>query len=816
MSSSQLPIANSASTAPPTEGFILTRHSRDVRERQRSGGNQGARTEIVMWLWSDQGPVRLVVPGQEPVFFLPDSHMAEAAELFKGAGVSGRFRRLPLHTFDGRAVVGCYFATLSAFHRAIELLLIRGLEHFEADIRLPERYLMERFITAGVRFTGRAVRKGGKPGYWEVNDGRCAPQPLTPRLSWVSLDVECAMDGALFSVGLYSEQDARVIMIGAAEENASRWLTQVEWVADENALFSALEGWFQRHDPDVVMGWNVVNFDFRLLLRRAELVQRRLRLGRGRELCFWRAARHDPQSGNVIIPGRMVLDGIDTLKSATWQFASYSLDAVASELLGRGKDIEDVANRGEKITELFHSDKEALARYNLEDCKLVWEIFEHCHLIPFAIQRASLTGLELDRVGGSVAAFTNLYLPRLHRGGYVAPNLPADGGLASPGGYVMDSKPGLYRHVLVLDFKSLYPSIIRTFCIDPMGLIEGLQQPDRAVPGFRGALFSRDRHFLPDLIATLWAARDAAKAAHDKALSQAIKIIMNSFYGVLGSGGCRFYDPRLASSITLRGHSIMQQTREWIETQGFEVIYGDTDSTFVHLGQEITAVQADEIGHGLATLINEQWAALISREFDLPSYLEIQYETHYRRFLMPTIRGLEKGSKKRYAGLVGTASEGGEQLVFKGLESVRTDWTALAKQFQTRLYELVFHDEDSCGYVRSMVDQTRTGQHDPLLVYRKRLRQKLEEYQKNVPPHVRAARLADEENLRRGLPQRYQHRGTIAYVMTVNGPEPLEYQRSAIDYEHYIEKQLRPIAEAILPFVGESFERICGQQLDLF
>ncbi|WP_265434045.1 DNA polymerase II [Aeromonas salmonicida] len=806
MIATQPTVMTTSPATAPLDGFILTRHGRDVR----------GRTEIVMWLWSEQGPVRLVVPGQEPVFFLPQSHMQEAAELFKGSGVSGRFRRLPMHTFDGRAVVACYFSTLSAFHRAIELLLIRGLEHFEADIRLPERFLMERFITAGVRFGGKTARKGGKHGYWEVNEARCAPQAVTPTLSWVSLDVECAMDGALFSVGLYSEQDARVIMIGSPEVGADEWSTTLEWVADENALLGALEQWFSQHDPDLVIGWNVVNFDFRLLLRRAELNKRRLRLGRGRELCFWRSSRNDPQTGNVIIPGRMVLDGIDTLKSATWQFASYSLDAVASELLGRGKDIEDVANRGEKITELFHSDKEALARYNLEDCRLVWEIFDYCHLIPFAIERASLTGLELDRVGGSVAAFTNLYLPRLHRGGYVAPNLPADGGLASPGGYVMDSKPGLYRHLLVLDFKSLYPSIIRTFCIDPMGLVEGLQHPDEAIPGFRGALFSRTRHFLPDLIATLWAARDRAKAASNKALSQAIKIIMNSFYGVLGSGGCRFYDPRLASSITLRGHSIMQQTREWIEAQGFEVIYGDTDSTFVHLARETSSQQADEIGHGLARMINDNWTALIKREFDLPSHLEIQYETHYRRFLMPTIRGLEKGSKKRYAGLVGKASEGTEQLVFKGLESVRTDWTMLAKQFQTRLYELVFHDEDPSGYVRTMVDETRAGLHDDLLIYRKRLRQKLEEYQKNVPPHVRAARLADEENLRRGQPQRYQHRGTISYLMTLNGPEPLEYRRSAIDYEHYIDKQIKPIADAILPFIGESFERICGQQLDLF
>ena len=791
----------------PTDGFILTRHSRDVRGR----GNGRDGTEIVFWLWSEQGPVRLVVADQEPLFFLPQAKMEEAVTLFKGAGVRGRFRRLPMHTFDGEAVVGCYFSTLSAYHRAIELLLIRGLAHFESDIRLPERYLMERFITAGMRFGGKTLKRGD---HWSVSEARCAPQAVTPTLSWVSLDVECAMDGALFSIGLYSEQDARVIMIGTAPDDAASWETQVEWVADEPALLGALESWFARHDPDLVLGWNVVNFDFRLLLRRAELHKRRLRLGRGRELAFWRASRGDPQTGSVILPGRMVLDGIDTLKSATWQFASYSLDAVASELLGRGKDIEDVANRGEKITELFHSDKEALARYNLEDCKLVWEIVEHCALIPFAIERANLTGLELDRVGGSVAAFTNLYLPRLHRGGYVAPNLPADGGLASPGGYVMDSKPGLYRQVLVLDFKSLYPSIIRTFCIDPMGLIEGLKAPDDAIPGYRGAFFSRDKHFLPDLIATLWAARDRAKAANNKALSQAIKIIMNSFYGVLGSGGCRFYDPRLASSITLRGHSIMQQTREWIEARGYSVIYGDTDSTFVHLPEEMSPAQADEIGRSLAQAINHNWTQLIRAEFDLPCHLEIEYETHYRRFLMPTIRGLEKGSKKRYAGLVGQGES--EHLVFKGLETVRTDWTMLAKQFQTRLYELVFHDEDPCDYVRTMVDETRSGRHDELLIYRKRLRQKLEEYQKNVPPHVRAARLADEENLRRGLPQRYQHRGAIAYLMTLSGPEPLEYRRSAIDYEHYIDKQLKPIADAILPFIGESFERICGQQLDLF
>src|SRR5690606_23914651 len=134
--------------------------------------------------------------------------------------------------------------------------------------------------------------------------------------------------------------------------------------------------------------------------------------------------------------------------------------------------------------------------------------------------------------------------------------------------------------VLVLDFKSLYPSIIRSFLIDPVGLVEGLadSNEEAAVDGFRGARFSRSRHALPAIVERVWQGREQAKADGNGPLSQALKIIMNSFYGVLGSKGCRFFDSRLASSITCRGHEIMQQTRALIESEGYTVIYGDTDS----------------------------------------------------------------------------------------------------------------------------------------------------------------------------------------------------------------------------------------------
>ncbi len=219
----------------------------------------------------------------------------------------------------------------------------------------------------------------------------------------------------------------------------------------------------------------------------------------------------------------------------------------------------------------------SLAEYNLEDAKLVYEIIEKLSLAQLAVRKSQLTGLALDRVGGSVAAFDFLYLPPLHRRGYVADtnSQPAALAQAAPGGLVLESTPGFYRNVAVFDFKSLYPSIIRTFRVDPLAanvilhdLVEDLQSGDSKVPnqiikGPAGLEFAEDFAILPSIIEELWQERDNAKQLKDSALSQAVKIIMNSFYGVLGTPGCRFYDPRLAGTITRIGHWILTFSREF-------------------------------------------------------------------------------------------------------------------------------------------------------------------------------------------------------------------------------------------------------------
>jgi DNA polymerase-2 len=447
----------------------------------------------------------------------------------------------------------------------------------------------------------------------------------------------------------------------------------------------------------------------------------------------------------------------------------------------------------------------------------VWDIFEKADLINFSIERARLTGLEMDRVGGSVAAFDNLYLPRLHRKGFIAPNIgDYRGELSAPGGYVMDSKPGLHNSVLLLDYKSLYPSIIRTFKVDPYARIAAKQAAaNDIVAGFDGASFSKSENILPEIIAGLWQARDQAKADKNNALSQAIKIIMNSFYGVLGTSGCRMHDSRLTSSITKRSHEIILKTVEIIEAEGYEVIYGDTDSVFVSLQQAADNQTAQSIGRKLVDIINAYWSHHLQQQYGIQSYLEMELETHFSQFFMPTVRGSDQGSKKRYAGLIDDG-QGNRTIHYKGLETVRTDWTELARLFQQNLYQLVFDGKEYREYVRQTVDELRAGNFDSALVYRKRLRKKLSEYIRNIPPHAQAAIKAEAMFKQNAKPSRYRNKSWIEYVITLSGAETLECQHSKLDYDHYIEKQLTPIADTILNAIGSSMEAVTGQQRNLF
>lgn len=708
-----------------------------------------------------------------------------------------------------------HFRQLGQLARALQPQQITLLE---ADIRPHDRYLMERFITAGV------LIEGGRTEGTTLFDCKLKPAPeFRPVLKVVSIDIETSQHEALYSIALDGLAERVVFMLGEPPpepptQNPAEALDfSLIYCPSRKAMLERLNAWFERHDPDIIIGWNVIQFDLRVLQKNADACGVALLLGREGRPIAWRTHPRKPGYLFAPTPGRVIIDGIDALKAAVWSFPSFSLENVSQALLGEGKAIGDAYDKMAEINRRYQEDKPALAVYNIRDCELVLRIFDKAKLLQFVMERASTTGLPMDHFGGSIAAFSHHYLPRMHRQGYVAPNVGEVAPKAVPGGYVLDSQPGFYDSVVVLDYKSLYPSIIRTFLVDPIGFAEGQSDlnPQQLVKGPGGTLFSRDKHCLPEIVTTLWRARDEAKRTKNEPLSQALKLLMNSFAGVLGATECRFFDPRVVSAVTLRGHEIVKLTQAFVDNRGYQVIYGDTDSIFIWLKRTHSNEAAHAVAAELVRDINTWWTRRLQEEQGLANFLEIEFDTHYKKFFMPTIRGSDVGSKKRYAGL-SVDSRGKEEMIYRGLEMARSDWTLLARQFQEGLLSRIFHDEPHQAFVIDYARSLLAGKKDALLIYRKRLRHRLDAYLVNVPPQVRAARTADEHNARLNRTKQYQNGGWIEYVMTQNGPEPLESRKSTIDYEHYLSKQLQPIADAILHPLGESFTALTSAQQGLF
>ena len=355
-----------------------------------------------------------------------------------------------------------------------------------------------------------------------------------------------------------------------------------------------------------------------------------------------------------------------------------------------------------------------------------------------------------------------------------------------------------------MDFKSLYPTVIQTFLIDPLSRfhrhIEPLSTPV-------GLTFSRTDHILPGKITELLERRSEAKKSKNTNLSQAVKILMNSFYGVMGSNGCRFYQEDLPDAITGSGQWILKTVIEFLESSGFNVLYGDTDSLFVKLP---TFDNYNEQAKKLVSDVNLFLSEKLKKEFSVESKLEIQYDKFFKTLILTSARGMDEGAKKRYAGLALKEENGKviEEMVLTGMEYVRSDWSLLARNFQYELIRRVFYGENVQEYIDETLKKLERKELDGQLVLSKRLSKPLEEYIKNIPPHARAAKiLYEKKGILKKRPQ---------YVMTHRGAVPIELPHEDIDYDYYLDRQLAPIADSILGLFGKSFEEMRGPQLSLF
>ena len=705
-------------------------------------------------------------------------------------------------TFDGSPVCRLEVEVPGDVPAVRDRLHAAGIDTFEADVRFAMRYLIERGIKAGCAIHGEA--SAGKAVTWVFDNPTLRPADVRIDPRMLAFDIETDAKGErLLAISIYGPDVDEVLIVDDSDREMPEKATRC---AGEFAALTAFCDRVRTCDPDVLTGWNIVDFDLTALARIAARVRHPFDLGRDAGPIRLRKPEGYFGSGQASIPGRLVLDGIDLLRSAFVRMDDYSLDAVARKVLREGKAVKgDVRDRIDEILHNYREDLPAFALYARTDSRLAYDIVRKLNLVPLAFARSRLTGMTPDRVAASIASFDFLYLSELEPLGIVAPSVRGDDArvyAAQQGGHVLEPVAGLHSNVWVFDFRSLYPSVIRTFNIDPLSYVE-TPAPDADLIETPGGAFRRDPAILPRLLDELFPRREAARRAGDDVASHAIKILMNSFYGVLGTPACRFFNPALANAITGAGREILLWSKRWFEAAGFVVLYGDTDSLFVQT-TTLDPEAASDQGRQLAATLNADLARHIVERWRVPSRLELKFEKLYLKLFLPHARHSTRGASKRYAGL--KYGDGLHQVEFIGMEVVRRDWTALAKEVQRELYRRLFIDQSVDDYLADVVKRLRGGELDDALVYRKNLRKDADEYTATTPPHVAAARKSTQ------APRRL-----ISYVMTIAGPEPLDEVQNPLDREHYVMKQVKPVAEPVLATLGLDFERVIGdvRQLDL-
>lgn len=695
-----------------------------------------------------------------------------------------------------------------------------GIETFEADVRFATRYLIERNIRGSCWIQGEPVH-GVEGVDCLFDDPVLVPTVIPFRPKVLSFDIETNPDGnSLLAISLFVKHPRlfvdEVVVVNVQDREAPQ---NTIMVADEaQAILWFIER-VREIDPDILTGWNVIDFDLNVLLKVAQRCGISLNLGRDRRGLRTRRAEGYFGSGQATIAGRVVLDGIDLVRGAFLRFDDYTLDTVAKAVLGKGKILDgDVRDRAFEILNNYRTDLPAFCEYARADARLVVEILDRLTLIDLAVERSRLTGMPVDRVAASIASFDFVYLAGLQERNVVAPSVRSgDSSVfsAQAGGHVLEPSVGMHENVWIFDYKSLYPSVMRTFNIDPLSFVQeqldgkdiSNESPSKnpevlgVIEVLDGIQFSREPAILPEILSYLFEKRQRAKHNRDDVASQAIKILMNSFYGVLGTPACRFHNPKIANAITSLGRHFLLWSKLWFEEAGYDVIYGDTDSVFVR-SRMSDPLEAESLGISIARDVNKKLNEYVREKWGVQSCLELELEKLYSKLFMPAARQSTAGARKRYAGVV----YGSDTTEFVGMEVVRRDWTELAKDVQRGLFDRLFAGNPVEDFLIESVKGVREGKLDRKLVYRKGVRKDLASYKRNTPPHVVAARKSSEATR------------VIAYMITVAGPEPLSDLRHEPDREHYVQAQIRAVSEPVLGALGLNFDRVIGddKQLGLF
>ena len=678
----------------------------------------------------------------------------------------------------------------------------------EADILFARRYLIDHEMEPFSLYEAEAEQVDYG---WKVDTFLCEKltkqDEITEKFKILSLDIETYnAEGRMpnperdpiIMIGLAGKQFKKVLT-WKQPENSPEWL---EVVADEKSMLQRLVTIMQEEQPDSIAGYFSDGFDLPYLIKRAE--KHNVALTLGLDATPLRKRKEDREIKITGISHFDVLNFIKKVQFVALKTPTYTLNAVAKELLGEGKkDVE--------ITALFKAwdTGEGLAdflEYNLQDAELTYRLAEK--VLDNVKAFAKLIGLPVyDVTRLSFSQLVEWYLLRLaHKFNQLAPNRPSYGELSERrqqryvGGYVYEPKPGIYKDIMIFDFLSLYPTIISTHNISP----DTLNVPScKQYNEIEDAKFCQEKPgFIATVIKKIIDERKPIKQKIKEATneevrgvlegrSQALKILANSMYGYFGFFGARWYSGDCAKAISAFSRKYIKQVIEQAKSTGFDILYSDTDSVFFSLRQKSK---------------EDAFAFLEKINSTLPGIMELEYESYHPAGLFVQTRD-GRGAKKRYAML----NEDGTIKV-RGFQTVRRNSAVISRETQKEILSKVLKHvkkEDIVQYIKDVIKALR--EHTlPVekVIITTQLQRSTEKYAA-VGPHVKVAERLKEQN------KEVAPGDIISYVVTTKGTKirdkarlPEETNQDEYDANYYIENQVVPATEQILELIGVRKEEL--------
>jgi len=684
-------------------------------------------------------------------------------------------------------------------------------------------------VAGGAAATGGAAANGKAPA--DASGG--TPPGASPVATALAeaVDDAAAVEGA----GKLDEEPGALHKVVFALKSCAPIVGATVLSFDSEAVMLVAWSRFVRAvDPDLLTGYNIVNFDLPYLLNRAEKLRAaafpflgRMVGGRTKmrsvQMSSSAFGRHESKS--FTLDGRVMMDMLQVMKR-DYHLRSYSLNSVSAQFIGEQK--EDV--HYSIITQLQEGDmytRRRLAVYCLKDAILPQRLMDKLLSLTNYMEMARVTGMPLGWLmsrGHMIkvvsllhrkAAATQLYIPDVPR------SSAQDGGGAADGpqydgATVITPKKGFYKDpIATLDFASLYPSIMMANNLCYSTLVQpkdaSLLRPEDYLVTPSGDRFVRPslkKGILSVILEELLAARKAAKrelaAATDPFLRAvldgrqvALKVSANAVYGFTGAAVGKLPCMEISASTTAFGREMIELTRAEVEKlyPGASVIYGDTDSVMIKFGEGMSLSDAMERGREAA----ERITALF------PKPVKLEFEKCYFPYLLI--------SKKRYAGQLWTRTDAADKMDTKGVESVRRDNCRLVANVIDSVLKILLEERDlsaAVAYVKHVIGELLQNRLDiSLLVVSKQLTKAEGKYESNTAHSVLA------EKMRKRDPGTAPSLGDrVPYVITRGVKAQPAYDRAedplyalehnvAIDNGYYLENMLRKplerIFEAMLP-----------------